>query len=232
MADICGPFTLDQLDVFGGVNQLAFSLDNPIWQLPDTCVLFSTGSATGIASTVLNALRERTSSGNATGIADTAMQATRVRTSTGSATAIAFASLNGIRVRLSTGSATGVAVVSALGGVEFSAEGSATGRAIVEATAFAIYDSGGSVVGVAFVSADGTVLGEEWVAVPVGNEQWKVRGDGICGPFTLDQLDIFGGVNDLPFSLDNPIYLRSDFCANAEIWNKKSEGSNTWLRKG
>ena len=27
-------------------------------------------------------------------------------------------------------------------------------------------------VGVAFVSADGTVLGEEWVAVPVGDEVW------------------------------------------------------------
>lgn len=232
MADVCGPFTLDQLDVFGGVDQLAFSLDDPIWQSPDTCVLVSSGSATGIASTVLTALRERLSSGSATGVASASVDATRVRFGAGDSTGIATVSADAIRVRLSTGSATGIATVTALGGVEFSGEGNATGRAIVEATAFAIFDGAGSVVGVAFVSADGTVLGEEWVAVPVGDEQWKVRGDGICGPFTLDQLDIFGGVNELPFSLDDPIYLRSDFCANAEIWNTKSEGSNTWLRKG
>jgi hypothetical protein len=46
-ADVCGPFTLEQLDLFGGnLDTLAFSLDDSIWTLTTTCVLYGDGAVT------------------------------------------------------------------------------------------------------------------------------------------------------------------------------------------
>jgi hypothetical protein len=38
MADVCGPFTLEDLDQFGDLDSLAFSLDSEIWTLASTCI--------------------------------------------------------------------------------------------------------------------------------------------------------------------------------------------------
>ena len=45
MADICGPFTLDQLDQFGKVDAIQITFDSPIWQSTDTCITLNAGSA-------------------------------------------------------------------------------------------------------------------------------------------------------------------------------------------
>lgn len=40
MADICGPFTLEDLDQFGTLDSLPFSLDSEVWESPNTCIMF------------------------------------------------------------------------------------------------------------------------------------------------------------------------------------------------
>ncbi len=50
-ADVCGPFTLEQLDLFGGnLDALPYSLDDPIWTLSTTCVLYGEGNVTGVGN--------------------------------------------------------------------------------------------------------------------------------------------------------------------------------------
>lgn len=44
MADTCGPFTLEQLDLFGDLDSLAFSLDSAVWSSADTCILDNTAN--------------------------------------------------------------------------------------------------------------------------------------------------------------------------------------------
>jgi hypothetical protein len=59
-ADVCGPFTLEQLDLFGGnLDTLAFSLDDAVWTSANTCVLYGEGqvSATGNLDTVVIRIR-------------------------------------------------------------------------------------------------------------------------------------------------------------------------------
>jgi hypothetical protein len=46
----CGPWTLDQLDAFGSLESLAFSLDDPIWESPDTCILDAQAQITGVGT--------------------------------------------------------------------------------------------------------------------------------------------------------------------------------------
>ena len=232
MADVCGPFTLDELDAFGGVDQLAFSLDNPIWQQADTCVLDSSAaiSSQGIAVADGNAILAF--QGNISGAASINGNGFRIRNYNASITGNGSINANALRIRLFDGSIIGIGSISALGGVVFSSSGMINGIGSASLIAFSILNSQGIVIGVAKSLLDGKIIGEDWSIVPKGNEKWRNLGDGVCGPFTLDQLDIFGGVDLLPYSLDNPIYLRSDFCANAEVWQTVEQGVNTWLRKG
>ena len=40
MADICGPFTLEELDQFGTLDSLPFSLNSSVWTSTTTCIMF------------------------------------------------------------------------------------------------------------------------------------------------------------------------------------------------
>jgi hypothetical protein len=232
MADVCGPWTLDQLDAFGTVDSIEITFDSPIWQSADTCILSASASVTGVGDVLAAGNGVFAFSATVTGIGTLTGQAIRVRLAEGDIVGVATVSGDPIRIRMSAASITGVGTASALGGKQFLASGEAVGVGIAEALAFAVFDSSGSVIGFALADADGTVIGEEWTTLEPGSEVWKFKGDGICGPFTLDQLDVFGGVDELPFSLDSPIYLRPDFCASVEVWQNKPEGTNTWLQKG
>lgn len=50
MAEICGPFTLEQLDLFGTLDSLAFSLDDAVWESANTCILEGAGEINGIGT--------------------------------------------------------------------------------------------------------------------------------------------------------------------------------------
>ena len=52
MSDVNGAFTLEQLDLFStSIDDLAFSLDNAIWESSDTTVFYGGGSVSGSAAT-------------------------------------------------------------------------------------------------------------------------------------------------------------------------------------
>jgi hypothetical protein len=232
MADVCGPFTLDQLDQFGTVDSITLTFDSPLWQSADTCILSSSATVSALASTTAQGNGIFAFFADVTGTGFSDATASRIRSTSASINGIAIAGVDPTRVRFYSASIVGDALASAFGGVVYSATANITGIATAEAFAYALRSSSGNITGICLVSADGEIIGENWTLNPIGNEVWAFSGDGICGPFTLDQLDIFGGVDDLPYSLDDVIYLRSDFCANAEIWNTNTTGDNTWLRKG
>ena len=53
-ADYCGPFTIDDIDLFGTLEQITISFDDPIWNSPNTCVLYGDGAIDGNANVVAN----------------------------------------------------------------------------------------------------------------------------------------------------------------------------------
>ena len=47
MADQCGPWSIDDLDLFGTIDSIEITLDSPIWESADTCILEFSGAITG-----------------------------------------------------------------------------------------------------------------------------------------------------------------------------------------
>ncbi len=178
MADICGPFTLDQLDQFGKVDAIQITFDSPIWQSTDTCITLNTGSASAFSTVIAIGNGILAGNGTAAALADSDLVAIRVRLADALATSEAYVSQDAIRVRLSAGDAIGEASVSGLGGVEYSGDANLFAYATTEVFGFAIRNTSGDVIGVAFVSADGTVLGEEWALVPADSNVWNDLASG------------------------------------------------------
>lgn len=178
MADICGPFTLDQLDQFGKVDAIQITFDSPIWQSTDACITFNAGSASAFATVIGIGNGILASQSSVTGIASSALAAIRMRLADGLAAADATVSGDAIRVRLASSSVTGTASATGLGGVEYSGEGDALAFATTEAIAWAVLDGNGAITGIAFVSADGGVLGEEWSLVPADSNTWNELASG------------------------------------------------------
>lgn len=69
MADICGPYTLEQLDLFNNLDDLAFSLDSAIWTSADTCIFEGAASVSASATTSAEAIRIRLSAASVTATA-------------------------------------------------------------------------------------------------------------------------------------------------------------------
>ena len=77
MADVSGPFTLDQLDQFGTMDSLAFSLDSDVW---NTLTIFDAGgSVSSSATTSGTGLRERLVDGSVTGSGSVSSSAIRIQ---------------------------------------------------------------------------------------------------------------------------------------------------------
>jgi hypothetical protein len=196
MADICGPFTLDQLDQFGKVDAIQITFDSPIWQSTDTCITLNAGSASALATVIGIGNGIFAFQASVTGVAASVLDAIRMRLVEGLAASGATVSGDAIRVRLTSSSVTGTASTSGLGGVVYSGDANVFAFSTTEAIAWKVLDGSGSITGIAFVSADGGVLGEEWslvsadantwnelasgsevwVAVPEGTNTWLLRG--------------------------------------------------------
>ena len=173
MADICGPFTLDQLDQFGKIDALNITLDSPIWQSPDTCVLLSSGAVSAFATVIGLSDRIRLSSASVTGVASGSLSATAAFVASALANANANILGNPTKVTLSSGSTIGTASANVTANITYFGEANSFAFATTEAIAWAVYDASGSITGVAFVSADGGVIGEEWSLVPADANTWN-----------------------------------------------------------
>ena len=161
-ADYCGAFTIDIIDQFGTLEQILISFDNPIWNSPDTCILYGDGSVTANASATANGIRTREGAGSVTANGTVVSDAIRIRVGAGTITANGLMSGAAIRIRTSSGSITGTASVSALGGVVFSGTGQITVFATVTADPTVIYGAVATVNGIALVNCFGRILGDNW----------------------------------------------------------------------
>ena len=122
MADVSGPFTLDQLDQFGTIDSLAFSLDSDVW---NTLTVFDAGgSVLSSATTSGTGLRERLVDGSVTGSGSVSSSAIRIQFADSSVSSSGAVSLDAIRIQFVDSSVNASATTSALAGVVFSADSS------------------------------------------------------------------------------------------------------------
>jgi hypothetical protein len=172
-ADYCGPFTIDDIDLFGTLEQINVSFDDPIWNSADTCIRYADGAVAGTGNVNAEAIRTRTAVGaiNATGTV--AANSIRIRLVTGAITGSGTVVADAVRLRLGSGQINGTATVTALGGVQYSGQASVIGVATVNANAFAVYSGIGSVNGNATVVCLGRIIGDEWSAETAGSESWN-----------------------------------------------------------
>ncbi len=103
-ADYCGAFSIDSIDQFGTLEQILVSFDDPIWNSPNTCILYGDGSVTANASASANGIRTRQGAGSVTTDGTVSASAVRTRTSSGSITADCTVTANGFAIRSGSGS--------------------------------------------------------------------------------------------------------------------------------
>jgi hypothetical protein len=66
-ADYCGPFTIDDIDLFGTLEQINVSFDDPIWNSADTCIRYADGAVAGTGNVNANAFAIRNAVGAVNG---------------------------------------------------------------------------------------------------------------------------------------------------------------------
>jgi hypothetical protein len=152
MADVCGPWTLEGLDQFGTLDSLAFSLDSPIWDSADTCVLSAEASAAGLATIQISPVVTKIAGASVIGEAATL--------------ALGGFFLEGSAAVLGQGG------VVADGGLISFASGDIIGEGFAFASPSVIFLAESAVLGRATISASGTIMGEEWQDVPTGSNIW------------------------------------------------------------
>jgi hypothetical protein len=141
-----------------------------------------------------------------------------------------------LRIRLGIGSVVGTATVSALGGLINSANAQVNAFATVSASPNAIYSAFAYVEGIGAVTAKGTILGEEWLPVPVGIEAWTPV---TVGTETWSEISPSTDIWTLE---NNPSYVNSGYFVigyieddenfNSTEWTTVTPSNEQWLRQG
>jgi hypothetical protein len=187
MADICGPFTLEDLDQFStSIDELAFSLDDPIWESEDTCILFSEGqiAATSTVDAGANAAFEAT--GFISAESGFLSLVERTRTVDGFINAAGDVSAEITKQMFVAGEINAFGEMSALAGVEFSTEADIKAAGFVSAKASAAFNGKGNISANASVFAILYLYGEEWSVAPEEENVWEEVADqsGVWTPIT------------------------------------------------
>ena len=172
MAEVCGPFTLEQLDAFGSLDSLSFSLDDAVWTSADVCILEASSSVTGTGSTSAFGSRITESSASVSGAGTTSGAGIRVAVASASVSGSGTSSSEAIRMRLSSASVLGEASTEGLGGVEYSADGVLIGYGEATSESQVDFSCAGSMSGRATSSMVGIRLGENWSTVTASNDSW------------------------------------------------------------
>lgn len=172
MADLCGPFTLEQLDAFGSLDSLSFSLDSTVWTSADVCILEAASSVTGTGSTSAFVTRITESSASVSGAGTTSGAGIRVAIANASVSGVGTSNSEAIRMRLSSASVIGEASTGALGGVEYSADGIAEGYGLATSDTQVDYSGAAATTGMALCTLVGIRLGENWATVTASTDVW------------------------------------------------------------
>jgi hypothetical protein len=171
MADVCGPFTLEDLDQFGSLDSLAFSLDSGVWET--ACIYDGSASTTATASVDASGVRQRTSSASIAASGATSLTAYRSRTSSASVSGSGAVSVDYYRKRSSSASVTTDSSVSALGGMSFSGIASLVSSSFAYARLYGALQSSSNVSASASTLCDGHIIGDNWSGTAVGANSWS-----------------------------------------------------------
>ena len=168
----CGPWVLEDLDQFGNIDSLAFSLDSAIWASADTCILDFSGAITGQGSVIAAGKRTRTAEGVISGFGSLDGNGLRERLFSGSIQAAGFLSSGTTRTRTADGSIFGIGSLSAFGGLQVDAIAFILGNGEIVVNGQLIANKSATFFGISSVNATGYIYGQEWSAVADEANTW------------------------------------------------------------
>lgn len=172
MSDVCGPWDLEGLDNFGTLDSLAFSLDDPIWNSADTCIVSSGAVINGQGQAQASANATRESQAQITGAGQVVAGADRTRTVIGIITGEGNFTGDALRIRTSGGAILGIGSLEAFAGLEQNVVAFALGNGEIIVTASAIRTVQAGISGGVALVANGYIYGEEWNLVPDEASSW------------------------------------------------------------
>lgn len=172
MADVCGPWTLEQLDQFGTLDSLPFSLDSDVWLT--ACIRDGSGAVTADGDVTAASLRERTA--EAIILASGTVTATGVKefTAEGAISATGDVAASCVRVK----SINTIQDIDAYGrmfvvpGLEYSESATITAQGNLLAVLAKTMNVSGIVTASGTVYAKAYYYGEEWDDVPDESNTW------------------------------------------------------------
>jgi hypothetical protein len=186
MADVCGPFTLEGLDAFGSIDSLSFSLDSPIWESGDTCILESAADVSGLGT--VSAFGGFALEGESTMIGEGLVSIVYIRERNASASATGEGSVIALGGYLLEGEADilGEGTATGSGGLEIAASGALIGVGTAFAAPNAVFVGSAALFGSAVTFSAGEIIGEDWaetfpesnIWIPVteGSNTWLRNG--------------------------------------------------------
>jgi hypothetical protein len=175
-AQKCGPFTLEELNFFGNLDELAYSLDSEVWNDENVCAIQSTpqffnadatvtskskaifsgdGSVLAVGEVISNGTRLRTGDGSVSGSATVVANGNALFSGSGAVAAQTTVAASSIRIRTSTGFVDGIATVTCLSTAEYFGSAEINGTAFINVDGVRVRLGDASISGDATVAADG-----------------------------------------------------------------------------
>lgn len=172
--DVCGPFTLEQLDLFGGnLDTLAFSLDDAIWTLNTTCVHYGNGEVNSAATVTAGASNSTSTQVAITSAGTVTASVARIQHVEGVITSAATVAGDALRIRVVDGAITAQGLMSGSLSPTFSGEGLILAQGSVTALAGYIVEVAAVISSDAEVVCNAYKMGDEWVLVADQPNTWS-----------------------------------------------------------
>ena len=179
MADQCGPWSIDDLDLFGTIDSIEITLDSPIWDSADTCILEFSGAITGEGTAQAQASYEVAGEGSIAGAGLLASSAERTRTVEGFISGVGTATGSCIRIRAdNSASILGEGSLSAFGGLEQISVAFVLGSGEVIVIPYITYSSVAAIQATGALSGSGYIYGQEWSDVADETNTWTPVTEG------------------------------------------------------
>ena len=173
MADQCGPWSIDDLDLFGTIDSIEITLDSPIWESADTCILEFSGAITGEGSVETAANYTAEGTGTIAGAGTLASGAERTRTVEGIIAGAGTLATACVRIRADNlASIFGEGTLTAFGGLEQNAIAIVLGGGEIVVIPSITFSSLGALQATGALSGSGYIYGQEWSDVAEESNTW------------------------------------------------------------
>lgn len=173
MADQCGPWSIDDLDLFGTIDSIEITLDSPIWESADTCILEFSGDITGEGN--ISVAGNYTAEGEAEvqGEGTLTSSAERTRTVEGIITGAGTLAAAYSRIRTDNlASIFGEGTLTATGGLEVNAVAFVIGGGELIVIPSITFSSLVALQATGALSGSGYIYGQEWSDVAEESNTW------------------------------------------------------------